>query len=103
MIRHIVAMRRRAETSDDTLDQIYRDLAALNGHIGGILDFRHFRNVSVEAPVVHGFKDLFWFDFRDEAVRDAYLEHPAHKAVGARIVAACEGGPAGLLVMDVQI
>jgi hypothetical protein len=103
MIRHIVALRFRAGTSPETKLGLYRDLAALAGHIDGILDFRHFENVSVETPVVRGFNDLFWFDFRDVAVRDAYLEDAAHKAVGARIVAELEGGIDGVFVADVAL
>jgi len=103
MIRHIVALRFRVGTSPETKLGLYRDLAALAGHIDGILDFRHFENVSVETPVVRGFNDLFWFDFRDVAVRDAYLEDAAHKAVGARIVAELEGGIDGVFVADVAL
>lgn len=103
MIRHIVALRFLAGTAPETKLALYRDLAALAGHIDGILDFRHFENVSVETPVVRGFNDLFWFDFRDVAVRDAYLEDAAHKAVGARIVAELEGGIDGVFVADVAL
>jgi Stress responsive A/B Barrel Domain len=71
MIRHIVAMRFRDGLAPDTKAAIFRDLAALSGHIDGIADFRTLANVSPETAVVHGFRDLFWFDFRDAAVRDA--------------------------------
>ena len=77
--------------------------AALNEHIDGILDFRHFDNVSVETPLVRGFIDVFWFDFRDAGVRDTYLDHPAHKAVGARVVAELEGGLDGVFVADLAL
>lgn len=101
MIRHIVALRFRAGTTPATKAALYHDLAALRGHVGGILDFRHFDNVSVERQLVRGFDDLFWFDFRDTAARDAYLADPAHQAVGARLVAELEGGAEGLFVFDV--
>lgn len=103
MIRHIVALRFRAGTSPETKQALYRDLTALSDHIEGILDFRHFENVSVETPLVRGFNDLFWFDFRDTSVRDTYLDDPAHKAVGARIVAELEGGIEGVFVADVAL
>ncbi|HVX80463.1 MAG TPA: Dabb family protein, partial [Devosiaceae bacterium] len=41
--------------------------------------------------------------FDTAAARDAYLVHPDHQAVGARIVAAAEGGPAGILVFDFEL
>ena len=103
MIRHIVALRFRAGTSQETKLGLYRDLAALAGHIEGIVDFRYFENVSVETPVVRGYDDLFWFDFRDVAVRDAYLEDASHKAIGARIVAELESGIDGVFVADVAL
>lgn len=103
MIRHIVALRFRAGTPQETKLGLYRDLAALAGHIDGIVDFRHFENVSVETELVRGVNDLFWFDFRDVAVRDAYLEDAAHKAIGARIVAELEGGIDGVFVADIAL
>jgi hypothetical protein len=36
-------------------------------------------------------------------VRDAYLIHPAHQAIGARIVAETEGGAEGVFVFDVVV
>ena len=80
-----------------------RCLAALRGHLEGMEDFRSFANISPETAVVQGFRDLFWCDFRDDLARDAYLADPAHQAIGARLVAAAEGGLAGILVMDVAL
>ncbi len=78
-------------------------LRALDAHIDGILDFRSFANISVETPLVRGFNDVFWFDFRDLAVRDAYLADPVHRQIGARIVAETAGGPDGVQVFDVEM
>lgn len=102
MIRHIVALRWAETTPPAERDAIMAGLADLQPLIAGTLDFRPFTNVSVEDPVVHGFRHGFWFDFRDAAARDAYLVHPAHQALGARIVAAT-GGPAGVLVLDIAL
>ena len=101
MIRHIVALNFTDGTSDEVKQGIYDDLAALK--IDGIVDFQARKNVSVEDAVVRGFWDLFWFDFRDVAVRDAYLANAEHQAIGTRIVANCAGGADGVLVMDVEI
>ncbi len=103
MIRHLVLLRFSADISEAEKERHYADLAALSGHIDGILDFRSARNVSVEDDVVHGFRDLFWFDFRDAAVRDAYLEDPKHKAIGARHVADLDGGKDGVVVCDLEL
>ena len=103
MIRHIVALRFQAGTPDSVKQALYSELAALDQHIDGILDFQSRVNVSVEDPVVRGFRDLFWFDFKDTNVRDVYLEDAKHQAIGARIVAQTEGGLDGVFVMDVEI
>lgn len=102
MIRHIVALRFQAGTPESTKNALYTELAGLRSHIDGILSFHASRNVTVEL-LSRGFDDVFWFDFRDTAVRDAYLVHPAHQAIGARIVAETEGGPDGVFVFDVVV
>lgn len=103
MIRHLVALRFPQDTPEATKDALYADLAALSSRIDGILDFQVRRNVSVEDELVRGFRELFWFDFRDTAVRDRYLVDAEHKAVGARLVAELEGGPEGVFVCDFEV
>ena len=103
MIRHLVALRFRPDVDDAHKQRLYADLRALDQHIDGILDFQTRRNVSVETELVRGFQDLFWFDFRDEAARDAYLVHPAHQAVGAQIVEATQNGLEGVFVTDFKV
>lgn len=103
MIRHIVALKFKPEVTAAKKDELYAALKDLDAHIEGILDFRSFRNVSIETPVVRGFNDLFWFDFRDAMVRDAYVVDPEHQKVGARIVAETVGGAGGVYVFDVEI
>ncbi len=102
MIRHLVALRFKAGTTDDVKQGLMDDLAALDERIDGILDFRACPNVSVEDPLVRGYRDLFWFDFRDASVRDAYLADEEHQGIGARIVAELEGGAEGVLVLDFE-
>ncbi|MDB5665782.1 Dabb family protein [Cypionkella sp.] len=102
MIRHIVALRFKAGTTEQTKAGLYTELAGLSAHIDGILDFQSSANVTVE-PLSRGFDDVFWFDFKDTEVRDAYLIHPAHQAAGARIVAETEGGIEGIFVFDVVV
>lgn len=103
MIRHIVALRFRAGATAATKVTPYADLAGLSGHIAGILDFQTFPNVSVELPLVRGFNDVFWFDFKDAAARDIYLADATHQAIGGRIVAELDGGAEGVFVFDVEV
>lgn len=103
MIRHLVHLRFRADTSEATKAALYSDLAGLSAHIDGILDFQHRKNVSVETPLVRDFNDMFWFDFRDSAVRDIYLEDLTHQEIGGRIVDTLDGGADGVFVCDIEL
>lgn len=103
MIRHIVHLRFREDVAAEEKARLYDRLAGLAGRIDGIADFQHRRNVSVETPLVRGFLDMFWFDFRDAEVRDAYLVDEVHQAIGADIVARTEGGADGVFVCDVEL
>lgn len=103
MLRRIVALRFREGTAPATKTALYADLARLSGHIAETADFRTFANIAVEPPLVRGYNDVFWFDFRDAAVRVACLADPEHQAIGGRIVAELEGGTEGVFVVDVRI
>ena len=102
MIRHLVALRFRDGTSEETKSNLYAELAGLKDRIEGILDFQTRKNISVEDPLVRGYRDLFWFDFRDKDVRDAYLADEVHQAIGARIVAELHNGKEGVFVFDFE-
>jgi hypothetical protein len=103
MIRHIVLLRFRDSVTAEAKAAHYAELAGLKGHLSGILDAHFGPNISPEAPVIHGFKDGFWFDFVDEAARDAYLIDPAHQAAGAKLVANAVDGIDGLIVFDMKV
>ena len=100
MIRHFVALRFKAGTLPSIKQGLMDDLAGLSDRIDGILDFQVRPNISVEDQMVRGYRDVFWFDFRDTNVRDSYLNDPVHQEIGGRIVAALEGGPDGVFVFD---
>ena len=102
MIRHLVALRFKAGTPADVKQGLMDDLAGLGERIDGILDFRVRPNISVEDSLVRGFRDLFWFDFQDASVRDAYLADEVHQSIGARIVAELDGGAEGVFVLDFE-
>lgn len=100
MIRHLVLLRFRPVVTEADRAALMADLDALRAHLPGMLSFTALTNVSPEEPVVHGFRDGFAIDLADAAARDAYLADPAHRAAGARLVAACVGGAEGILVFD---
>jgi hypothetical protein len=103
MIRHIVHLRFRSDVSEAVKQDLYARLTGLSGHIGGVLDFQSRANVSVETPLVRGFLDMFWLDFRDSDVRDVYLVDPVHQAIGGDIVAQLDGGTDGVFVCDIEL
>jgi hypothetical protein len=99
MIRHVVLCRFRRDLDPSGIDKLFAGLDALKDHIPGILAISHGRDNSPEGlqkGATHGFT----VDFVDKAARDAYLPHPAHQKVGAMVVAAAEGGLAGITVLD---
>lgn len=102
MIRHCVFFKFRSGVSADERAEIYAGLDALVGQIDGLLSATFGPNVSPEG-LAQGFNDGFIMDFADEAARDRYLPHPAHKAAGSKLVAALEGGRDGLIVFDIEV
>lgn len=103
MIRHLVALRFKPTTPAAVKSALYADLAALDTRIDGIVDFQTRPNISVEDEMVRGYRDMFWFDFRDLGVRNAYLQDSVHQAIGARLVAELDGGPDGVFVFDFEL
>jgi Stress responsive A/B Barrel Domain len=99
MIRHVVLLKLR---DAGEAPQIFTALKALQTQIPGIVDIRCGSDCSPEG-LQRGFTHAFTVDFVDAGARDGYLPHPAHQKVGAMIVAACEGGVEGVLVLDWEI
>lgn len=98
MIRHVVLIRFEAATPDDERERVISALRALRDSVPGMLAFAAGANTSVEG-LDRGYTHAFSIDFDSEAARDAYLEHPDHKAAGARLVALA-GGIDRILVVD---
>ncbi len=103
MIRHLVFLNYADNVTQETKDELMRGLDALRYEVDGIEAFFARPNISPEAPLIHGLTEMFWFDFRDAKARDAYLANETHKAIGARLVAALEGGTDGIFVCDVEL
>jgi len=102
MIRHCVWVKFRSDVGSDERASIYADLAALKDRVPGLERASFGPNVSPEG-LGQGFADGFTMDFADAGARDAYLVHSDHQAAGARLVAAAEGGLAGILVFDIEV
>ena len=102
MIRHCVFVKFRSDVSEQERAAVYSGLSALVGQIDGLLSADFGANVSPEG-LAQGFNDGFIMDLKDEAARDRYLADPSHKAAGAKLVAALEGGRDGLIVFDMKV
>lgn len=101
MVRHIVLLHFAEDVADDAKADIYRRLHDLRHVVPGFVRIVHGPNVSPEG-LARGFDDGFVIDFTDAAARDAYLDHPEHRVVGAALVAMLDGGLDGLLVVDID-
>lgn len=103
MIRHCVFIRFRPEISSGEKEVIFGEIAALKSRLPGFMAAHIGGNVSPEEGMDKGFSEGFIVDFADAAARDTYLEDPEHRKAGAKIVAAAEGGVAGIFVYDLEI
>jgi hypothetical protein len=101
MIRHCVFVKFRSDVGAAERQAIFVQLAALQQVLDGFLGIAFGPNASPEG-LGQGFDHGFIIDFADAAARDAYLVHPDHTAAGGRMVAALEGGRAGLIVFDLE-
>jgi hypothetical protein len=103
MIRHCVFIRFRSDVPKSEKEAIWADIRALKDVVPGYLEAYVGGNVSPETGMDKGFSEGFILDFDGPAARDAYLVHPDHEKAGGRIVAASEGGVAGILVYDIEV
>jgi hypothetical protein len=97
MIRHIVLLKARPEVAEAHIQSIFADLHALK--LPGILATHSGRSESPEK-IERGYLHGFTVDFADWQALATYQAHPDHKRVGAALVAAAQGGLAGILVFD---
>jgi quinol monooxygenase YgiN len=102
MIRHIVLIRFRPDMTEAAIAAIFADLHAIKALLPGVLSITAGRSESPEQ-IERGYMHGFVADFTDWAALAAYQDHPAHKAVGAALVAGAVGGLDGILVFDLSI
>lgn len=101
MIRHCVLIRPASDAAAADFPEVLAALARLGDRLPGMLAFAGGPDVSPEG-MQRGYAHAFTIDFADAAARDAYLADPEHKALGARLTAAAEGGRDGILVVDLE-
>lgn len=99
-VTHIVLCTFAPDTAPAEIAAIKADLDALRPLIPGMGTVTFGPNISAEG-LAGGHTHAFVIPFEGPAARDAYLVHPAHQRLGARLVAATQGGVQGLRVVDV--
>src|SRR5712671_4947872 len=80
-IHHVVCFKFKSTASPQDIKQLEQAFAALQEKIPGIESLKWGTNVSKEQRN-KGFTHCFILTFKTEKERDAYLEHPDHKAFG---------------------
>ena len=101
MYRHIVLARFPTDLPEAEIKGLFADLRAVQAAIPGLRSVACGPNLNPEG-LSHGYTHLFTMDFADPAAFAAYLPHPAHAPISARLVAAA-GGRDNLLVVDLEV
>jgi hypothetical protein len=98
MIRHILLLQPRSESTPQAIESCRQGIASLVGVIPGLLNF-HW-GVNLVAPERReGFTHGFTMDFTDRPSLDAYGPHPSHKPVSALVRATFER----IVVLDFEL
>lgn len=98
MIRHILLLQPRPDTTDEQIEACRLAVTSLVGRVPGVLDC-HW-GVNLAAPerregLTHGFS----MDLTDREALRAYGPHPLHRPVAAQVRAAFER----VLVLDIEL
>jgi len=80
-VHHVVCFKFKSSASTQDIHQVEEAFAALKDKVPGIDSLKWGTNVSKEQRN-KGFTHCFVLTFKTEKERDAYLEHPEHKAFG---------------------
>ncbi len=103
MIRHCVLLRFKESVDDSLINELMQAFEKLPDTIPGVRGVVAGANVSPEGED-QGFRHGFVMDFDDAAARDAYLAHPAHRALATRTVKELDGElERGLVVFDIDL
>ncbi len=102
MIQHIVLLSLRSDYPVDELAEVMQGLDNLGAEITGFTGFQHGPNEDFEGKS-QGYPYGFVCTFDTSETLQAYAVHPAHQALGARLVALCNDGSDGIMVADLDI
>jgi hypothetical protein len=80
-VHHVVCFKFKSSATPQDIKQVEQAFSALQQKVTGIESLKWGTNVSKEQRN-KGFTHCFVLTFKTEKERDAYLEHPEHKAFG---------------------
>ncbi len=100
MIKHVVMLHLSSGYDADELAHV---MTGFDGLVTkGLEDFTHGPNRDLENKTPD-YPYGFICTFRDLDSLRRYADDPAHHVLGARLKALCVGGPAGIMVMDLDV
>lgn len=99
MVTHVVLFRFRSDLPEGSVEAMFEELRSFRQSIPGLNAFQGGVYNSPEG-LSQGFTHGFTMTFADEAARDAYLPHPLHQAVVAKLLPMLEGGVEGVVAFD---
>jgi hypothetical protein len=83
-IHHVVCFKFKSTATPEDIKKVEQAFAALQDKVPGIESLKWGTNVSKEQRN-KGFTHCFVLTFKTQKERDAYLEHPEHKAFGTLV------------------
>lgn len=99
MVHHVVLFRFRSDLPEGAVEEVFAELRGFRQSIPGITGFQGGAYNSPEG-LAQGFTHGFTMTFADAPSRDAYLPHPLHQAVVAKLLPMLEGGLQGVVAFD---
>lgn len=84
MVRHILLLEPRSESTPQAIEECRAALLGLVGTVPGLLDCHWGENFAASERR-EGFTHGFTMDFLDRQALEAYAPHPAHKPVAALV------------------
>jgi len=89
MVRHILLLQQRPDTTTAEIDACRVALSELVGPVPGLVNFHWGQNIAPEERR-GGFTHGFSMDFVDQKSLDAYQPHPQHQLAAAKVRATFE-------------
>ena len=84
-VKHVALVKFKASASPALVNELWNEIKSLPSRVPGIADFADGLNNSPEG-LNQGLTHGFVMTFKDAVARDAYLPHPEHELVKAKVL-----------------